>query len=79
MGRVAATEVMVATPAIRNLIRENKTFQIQNTMQTGSSKGMHTMDQNLIKLCQQGKITKEVALSRCSDFDYVNKCIASYC
>lgn len=79
MGRVVATEVMVATPAIRNLIRENKTFQIQNTMQTGSSKGMHTMDQNLIKLCQQGKITKEVALSRCSDFDYVNKCIASYC
>ena len=73
--RVAATEVMMATPAIRNLIRENKTFQIQNTMQTGLSKGMHTMDQDLIKLYKQGIITKEIALSRCSDFDYVNKCV----
>ena len=73
--RVAATEVMMATPAIRNLIRENKTFQIQNTMQTGLSKGMHTMDQDIIKLYKQGIITKEIALSRCSDFDYVNKCV----
>lgn len=72
---VAVTEVMVSTPAIRNLIRENKTFQIQNTMQTGLSKGMHTMDQDLIKLYKQGIITKEIALSRCSDFDYVNKCV----
>ena len=72
---VAVTEVMMSTPAIRNLIRENKTFQIQNTMQTGLSKGMHTMDQDLIKLYKQGIITKEIALSRCSDFDYVNKCV----
>lgn len=76
-GRVAATEVMIATPAIRNLIRENKTYQIQNTIQTGTSKGMHTMDQDLVKLCQQGRITKEMALGRCSDFDYVNKCVGS--
>ena len=72
---VAVTEVMMSTPAIRNLIRENKTFQIQNTMQTGLSKGMHTMDQDIIKLYKQGIITKEIALSRCSDFDYVNKCV----
>lgn len=76
-GRVAATEVMMVTPAIRNLIRENKTFQIQNTMQTGSSKGMHTMDQDLIRLYQQGRITREMTLGRCSDFDYVNKCLVS--
>lgn len=76
-GKVAATEVMIATPAIRNLIRENKTYQIQNTIQTGISKGMHTMDQDLVKLCQQGRITKEMALNRCSDFDYVNKCVGS--
>lgn len=77
-GRVAATEVMMATPAIRNLIRENKTYQIQNTIQTGTSKGMHTMDQDLIRLYNQGRIAKEIALSRCSDFDYVNKCVGSY-
>ncbi len=76
-GKIVATEVMIATPAIRNLIRENKTYQIQNTIQTGISKGMHTMDQDLVKLCQQGRITKEMALSRCSDFDYVNKCVGS--
>ena len=73
--RIAATEVMISTPAIRNLIRENKTYQIQNVIQTGNIKGMHTMDQDLIKLCQQGRISKEMALSRCSDFDYVNKFI----
>lgn len=77
-GRVAATEVMMCTPAIRNLIRDNKTFQIQNTMQTGSSKGMHTMDQDLIKLYHQGKISREMALSRCSDYDYVNKSMGMY-
>lgn len=72
---VAATEVMIATPAIRNLIRDNKIYQIQNTIQTGNSKGMHTMDQDLVKLYKQGKIAKEIALSRCSDFEYVNKYI----
>ena len=41
---------MICTPAIRNLIRDNKSYQIQNAMQTGLSKGMHTMDQDLIKL-----------------------------
>ena len=74
-GRIAATEVMVVTPAIRNLIRENKTFQIQNTIQTSSNKGMHTMDQDLINLYNKGKISREIALSRCSDYDYINKYI----
>ncbi|WP_455539799.1 type IV pilus twitching motility protein PilT [Terrisporobacter sp.] len=76
--RVAATEVMICTPAIRNLIRDNKTFQIQNTIQTSSSKGMHTMDADLIKLYQEGKISREVALNRCSDFDNVNKSLGMY-
>ena len=74
-GRIAATEVMVVTPAIRNLIRENKTFQIQNTIQTSSNKGMHTMDQDLINLYNKGKISREIVLNRCSDYNYINKYI----
>ena len=76
--RIAAIEVMICTPAIRNLIRDNKSYQIQNAMQTGLSKGMHTMDQDLIKLYNEGKISKEMALSRCSDYDYVDKSLGRY-
>lgn len=76
--RIAATEVMMCTPAIRNLIRDNKSYQIQNAMQTGLNKGMHTMDQDLIKLYNEGKISKEMALSRCSDYDYVDKSLGRY-
>jgi twitching motility protein PilT len=53
-GRVVATEVMLATPAIRNLIRENKLAQIYSVMQTGASLGMYTMEQNLQILRQKG-------------------------
>ncbi|HAS73021.1 MAG TPA: type IV pili twitching motility protein PilT, partial [Clostridiales bacterium UBA8960] len=49
-GRVAAFEIMVANPAIRNLIREGKTHQIQNVIQTGSNQGMQTMDASLLEL-----------------------------
>ena len=76
--RIAAIEVMICTPAIRNLIKDNKSYQIQNAMQTGLSKGMHTMDQDLIKLYNEGKISKEMALSRCSDYDYVDKSLGRY-
>ncbi len=58
-GRVVATEVMLATPAIRNLIREGKTHQIYSAMQAGASHGMHTMDQHLAELVKSGKITYE--------------------
>ena len=51
-GRVVATEVLVATPAIRNLIREGKTHQIYSAMQAGAKHGMHTMDQHLADLVQ---------------------------
>ena len=74
-GRVAALEVMVVNPAIRNLIRENKTYQIQNIIQTSSRQGMQTMDQHLIKLVNQGKITSKSALSRCSDYETTSKMI----
>ena len=58
-GRVVATEVLVATPAIRNLIREGKTHQIYSAMQAGAQHGMHTMDQHLAELVKAGKITYE--------------------
>ena len=63
-GRCVATEVMVATPAIGNLIREGKTFQIPSAMQAGREMGMHTMDQHLADLVNAGKITKEVAMEK---------------
>ncbi len=71
-GRVVATEVMVATPAIRNLIREGKTHQIYSLMQAGAADGMHTMDQHLADLVKTGAVSYEVGLDKChsaSDFN----------
>jgi twitching motility protein PilT len=66
-GRVAACEVMIPTPAVRNLIREGKTHQIHSTMQTGSSAGMQTMDAALATLVRQGRITQRLAEQRSSN------------
>ncbi len=66
-GRVVAVEVMIATPAIRNLIREGKTAQIYSVIQTGARLGMQTMDQALAKLYKQGLIDREVALEYAHD------------
>jgi twitching motility protein PilT len=63
-GRVLATEIMVATPGIRNLIRESEIEQIPTLMQTGSQFGMHTMDKCLKKLYKEGIITLETAVSK---------------
>lgn len=71
--RVAAIEVMIATPAIRNLIRENKTYQIPSMIQTGSKTGMQYMDKELVSLYREGKVSKEIVLNRCNDFEYTNK------
>jgi len=60
-GRVAAHEIMMGTPAIRNLIRENKVPQIYSSIQTGGKDGMQTLDQNLKQLLKQGLISKEEA------------------
>ena len=65
-GRVAACEVMIPTPAVRNLIREGKTHQILSAMQTGSTSGMQTMDMALATLVRQGKITQRLAEQRSS-------------
>jgi twitching motility protein PilT len=60
-GRAVACEVLVPTPAVRNLIREGKTHQIYSTMQTGAASGMQTMDAALATLVRSGKITQRVA------------------
>jgi twitching motility protein PilT len=60
-GRIAAHEIMVGTPAIRNLIREGKIAQMYSAIQTGQSSGMQTLDQNLQELMMKGLITKEEA------------------
>ena len=77
--RVAALEVMVATPAIRNLIRENKTYQIPNMIQTGSKFGMQSMDQELVNLYRQGSITRDSVLSRCTDYEYTSRLVGDRC
>jgi twitching motility protein PilT len=66
-GRVAALEILVATPAIRNLIRDDKIHQIYGTMQTGQEKlGMQTMNQALARLVERRIVTRDVALSTSS-------------
>ncbi len=63
-GRVLATEVMIATPGVRNLIREQATEQMPTAIQTGSQFGMRTMDRSLRDLYKAGVITYDVALSK---------------
>ena len=71
-SRLAAVEVMVATPAIRNLVREGKVHQIASAMQSGGRYGMQTMDQSLARLVKEGAVSYRVALERCQDIDAFN-------
>ncbi len=68
-GRVVAAEVLVATPAVRNLVREGKTHQIYSAMQAGGRYGMQTMDQTLAAMVQSGAVTRDAALARCANPD----------
>ncbi|MGZ4791616.1 MAG: type IV pilus twitching motility protein PilT [Ilumatobacteraceae bacterium] len=68
-GRAAAVEVLIATPAVRNLIRERKGYQLASQMQAGSKFGMVTMDQNLAELVRSKRITLETALERAASPD----------
>jgi twitching motility protein PilT len=65
-GRVVACEVLVPTPAVRNLIREGKTHQIYSAIQTSGSLGMQTMDAHLAQLVRMGRITRKLAEQRAS-------------
>lgn len=75
IDRVPVCEVLVPTPAVRNLIREAKTHQIYSAMQTGSQYGMQTMDGSLADMVRRGKISKELALRRSSNPDELERFI----
>ena len=68
-GRVAAHEIMMGTPAIRNLIREDKIAQMYSAIQTGSALGMQTLDQNLKELIAKGIVNKEEAKKKAAQPD----------
>lgn len=71
--RTASLEIMVATPAIKNLIREGKTHQIESSIQTGSKYGMRTMDMELANLYREGIITQETAMNSAIDREILSR------
>lgn len=74
-GRVVAAEIMVANSAIRSLIRDGKTFQIDTAIQTGAEQGMQTMDRTLAKLVQTGVITYDSAREYAVDVNELNRLV----
>ena len=70
-GRVAAHEIMIGTPAIRNLIRENKIAQMYSAIQTGQAVGMQTLDQNLAKLVREGVVSRKEAQLKAANKDSI--------
>jgi twitching motility protein PilT len=70
---VLALEVLVNTPAIGHLIREEKVHQIRGLMQTGKQHGMVLMDESLIRLAREGRITRQMAVSRAEDVRHVRR------
>ena len=66
-GRIAAHEIMVATPAIRNLIREDKVAQMYSSIQTGQASGMQTLDQCMLELVKKGQVSKAQAWGYAKD------------
>src|ERR671931_803577 len=76
-GRAVACEVLVTTPAVRNLIREGKVHQIYSVMQAGGRFGMQTMDASLAELVRAGRITQEMGMDRSHDPDELNRLLGS--
>ena len=74
-GRIAAFELMIATPSIRSLIRDNKTFRITSDIQTGGKWGMQTLDSHLIDLWRSGKIAYEDLVTKAQDTEEVMQTI----
>jgi twitching motility protein PilT len=72
-GRVAAFEIMVGTPAVANLIRENNTHQLPGVLQTHSKDGMCTLDQSLAERYAEGLIKREEAFDRAQDIKELMK------
>jgi twitching motility protein PilT len=76
-GRCVAAEVLVPTPAVRNLIREAKSHQIYSVLQTGGQHGMQTMDASLAQLVRAGKITSQLAEARAQSPEELRRLLAS--
>ncbi|MBR0035930.1 MAG: PilT/PilU family type 4a pilus ATPase, partial [Synergistaceae bacterium] len=76
-GRVCATEILITTPAIRASIREGKTSSIRNALMTGMTHGMHTMEQDLLRLFKEGRISKATAKDFAYDQPELDRMIAS--
>jgi twitching motility protein PilT len=74
-GRAVAAEILVATPAVRNLVREGKTHQIYTSMQAGGKYGMQVMDQHLAELVKTNKVRYEVALERAHKIEEFNRMV----
>lgn len=74
-GRVVAVEVMIANTAVRNLIREGKSHQLNSVLQTNAKNGMRTMDDALSELCRQRMITREDALEHSMDMEFMKTVI----
>ena len=72
-GRAVAAEVLIATPAVRNLIREGKTHQIYTSMQAGAKYGMQVMDQHLAELVKKRIVSYEMALERAHHIEEFNR------
>lgn len=72
-GRVAAAEILVATPAVRNIIREGKSHQLEAVIQTGSEYGMQSMDKTLVSLIHNGTITYDEARNYAIDLDELDR------
>lgn len=66
-GRCAANEILIGSPALSNMIREGQIFQINSIIQTGSTTGMQSMDQHLLKLIKEGRITAQAAYEKAMD------------
>jgi twitching motility protein PilT len=75
-GRIAAIEILIANQAVRNLIREGKTFQITNAMQLGSAEGMRTRDQALLDLVKREIVPREEAIIKSSSPDAISRSLS---
>jgi twitching motility protein PilT len=76
-GRIAAAEILVATPAVRNIIREGKTHQLEAVIQTGAEFGMQSMDKELVRLIHEGTISYDEARNFAVDLDELDRLMRS--
>jgi twitching motility protein PilT len=76
-GRIAAAEILVATPAVRNIVREGKTHQLEAVIQTGADHGMQSMDKTLVQLIHEGTITYDEARNFAVDIEELDRLMRS--